>query len=374
MFSLNNCIFITLISIIPLSNIGSVVLCMDNDDAGVAAVTRLCTGSEPILLSVRKKSKIDILVANLPKSVKDPAEFLEENRDVEGLDEKFRDEAIQNALEWSVWYMFHLIAAHDPSASNGEDGSFSQIFDNVASFLSIFESIDERTKKAEIVSSKLADLVDTDNNDDNNRTEVSSTTRIQLASNLVEKAASIAHSKSISFQRNFQLTRGSTNNEPSRSLEISGDMNSEEDTRKFDGKKTYQTPDLESVDDSFEWTQKKQEKPPMKRQRARMKRGPTTNQSRRPMTKHITGIRSNAFDDEWLGVTKDKVRIVLPRKYMYTLCGSLFDFISHSFVLFYLSFFHFKVYKSTESPPVRAKSGTNNWHEKVYWTGIEHQI
>jgi hypothetical protein len=94
-------------------------------------------------------------------------------------------------------------------------------------------------------------------------------------------------------------------------------MNSEEDTRKFDGKKTYQTPDLESVDDSFEWTQKKQEKPPMKRQRARMKRGPTTNQSRRPMTKHITGIRSNAFDDEWLGVTKDKVRIVLPRKYLW---------------------------------------------------------
>ena len=309
------------------SNTGSVVLCMDNDDAGVAAVTRLCTGSEPILLSVRKKSKIDILVANLPESVKDPAEFLEENRDVEGLDEKFRDEAIQSALEWSVWYMFHLIAAHDPSASNGEDGSFGQIFDNLASFLSIFESIDERTKKAEIVSSKLADLVDTDsvtdNNDDNNRTEVSSTTRIQLASNLVEKAASIAHSKSISFQRNFQLTRGSANNEPSRSLEISGDMNSEEDTRKFDGKKIHQTPDLESVDDSFEWTQKKQKKPPMKRQRARMKRGATTNPSRGPMTKHITGIRSNTFDDEWLGVTKDKVRIILPRRYMYTLCGSL---------------------------------------------------
>jgi len=290
---------------------GRVVLCLDNDVAGIAAITRLCTGSVPILLSVIKQSKVEIFVAKIPESVKDPAEFLEEHRDVDNVDEKFRDEVIQNSQEWRVWYMFHLIAAHDPSASAGEDGSFSQIFDNVASFLSLIESVEERTKKAEVIASKLADLVDAGNvntdDNDNSRLEVSRTTYIELASNLIEKAASIAHSKSTSFQRSFQVTRSSAKKEPfvPRSFEISQDMTSAEEGNTFDTKKSIEAVELESVDDSFIWTQE-ENKSPKKRQRARLKRRHIINPPRRHMTKHIAGFKSNTFDDEWLGVTKDK--------------------------------------------------------------------
>ena len=114
-------------------------MCLDNDAAGIAAVTRLCSGSEPMLLTVTKQSRIKILVAKLPDSVKDPAEFLEKNPNVNKLDEKFRNEVIRNSQEWKVWYMCLLIDTHDSSATVGENGSFSKIFDDLAFFLSVFE-------------------------------------------------------------------------------------------------------------------------------------------------------------------------------------------------------------------------------------------
>ena len=314
-------------------------MCLDNDNAGVAAVTRLCAGSDPILLSVMEQSNIEIFVANLPESVKDPAEFLEDNREVEGLDEKFRAEVIDGAQEWTKWYMNSLVAAHDRLASVGEDGSFSQIFDTLASFLSVFESVDERMKKAAIIAPKLADLVDSDkendgDGDDIDRVEVSSTTRIQVASNLIEKAANIAHSKSMNSQGNYQLTWGSARKEPSipKSLEISQNIALEEVANSnSDKQETFQTPpDVESVDDdSSRWQQKP-------------KRRDSIKTSRKPMTKHISGFSSNPFDEEWLGVTKDKVCFILPEKKVILLAQF---FWSHTQLFLSTTRYHLKVYE-----------------------------
>jgi len=278
---------------------GNVVLCLDNDAAGIAAVTRLCSGSEPMLLTVTKQSRIKILVAKLPDSVKDPAEFLEKNPNVNKLDEKFRNEVIRNSQEWKVWYMCLLIDTHDSSATVGENGSFSKIFDDLAFFLSVFESTEEQIKMAEIVAPKLGDIIDTnqvgfnvnDNKDNNKRINVSRTGHIELASNLVEKAAILARSRSKSHQMNLRWARNSWEDNAfvPRSFEISQDM----------------TPEINSVDDSF-MPIKERRKPPTKRKRVRLKRRYSTKPPRRPMTNHIAGFKATTFDDEWLGVTEDK--------------------------------------------------------------------
>eukprot|EP00537_Pseudo-nitzschia_pungens_P004962 CAMPEP_0172363050 /NCGR_PEP_ID=MMETSP1060-20121228/6513_1 /TAXON_ID=37318 /ORGANISM="Pseudo-nitzschia pungens, Strain cf. cingulata" /LENGTH=1505 /DNA_ID=CAMNT_0013085701 /DNA_START=419 /DNA_END=4935 /DNA_ORIENTATION=+ len=285
---------------------GRIVLCLDNDNAGIAAVTRLCAGPDPILLSVTEKSNLEIFVANLPGNVKDPAEFLEENEEAKDLDEKFRAEVIDGAQEWSNWYMNSLVAAYNSSATEGEDGSFSQIFDKLAFFLSVFQSVDDRMKKAAFISPKLSDIVDTNEErdlNDKDRIEASRTARIQLASNLVEKASHVAHSKSMDAQRNNQLAVGATRKEAaiSKSLEISQDLTLAETGEQ---KKPQTPPQLESNDTGFSGWQRP--KPTVERQSTQMKRPHRVKRFQKSMTRHIAGVGGNPFDDEWLGVTKDK--------------------------------------------------------------------
>lgn len=266
-----------------------------------------------MLLTVMEESNIEIFVAELPRSIKDPAEFLEKQRDTEdALDEKFRAEVIDSAQEWTRWYMNSIIVAHDsvpPNCTGQDDGGFSQVFDSLATFLSIFESVDDRMAKAAIIAPKLADLVvvEKDNDDrDLNRTEISSTTRIQLASDLVGKASNIAHMKS---QRNFRLGSSSETIVP-KSLEIGNDMSLEEGSRsQSNQKQSTQTPHLEtssSENQSLEW----QQEPPVTNQRVRAKQGNNFKQFQRSMTNHVGGISNSPFGDEWLGTTIDKVCFV----------------------------------------------------------------
>ena len=309
-------------------------MCLDNDAAGVAAVKRLCSGPDPILLSVMEESNIEIFVADLPDSIKDPAEFLEEHCDTEEApDEKFRAEVIDGAREWSRWYMNSLIIENESLTSNitaDDDGGFSQLFDKIAAFLSAFENVDDRMKKAAAIAPKLADLIDAEKaNDDNdfNRTEISSTTRIQLASDLIEKAANVAHMKSMRTQRNYGFTSINEAIVPksleignymsleegsrSKSLEFGNDVSLEEGSRsKANSKKSPQSPQVgtsENGDRSSKW----QQEPPNRTQRTQMKRDNNVKRFQKSMTKHINGVSANPFDDEWLGVTKDIVRFVL---------------------------------------------------------------
>ncbi len=286
-------------------------MCLDNDAAGVAAVKRLCSGPDPILLSVMEESNVEIFVAELPDSIKDPAEFLEEHNDKdEAIEEKFRAEVIDGAQEWTRWYMNSMIIENESEASNmtsSEDRGFSRVFDNIASFLSVFEKVDDRMKIAAVIAPKLADLVHAEKADEDseaNRTEVSSSISIQLASDLIEKAGNIAHSKSMQAQRNFRFTSTNEAIVP-KSLEIGNEVSIEESTRSnANRKQSPGTPNLETSSNEYRsptW----QQDPPNGYNRAQTNR--KVKQFRKSMTKHISGVAASPFDDEWLGVTKDMV-------------------------------------------------------------------
>jgi DNA primase catalytic core len=295
---------------------GRIVLCMDNDDAGVAAVDRLCTGQTPILYSATEETSIEIYVASLPGTVKDPADYLEEHKGSENLDDKFRTEVIQNAAEWTEWYTNRILSSFNSSASNGEDNSFNHIFDQLASFLSKFEDVEEKFEKASMMSRKLAPLF-TVSNDSGGDRKSDETTRARLESDLLQKASSLARSNSIGsigIYRNLELSEdsvGGLSTEISlpKSLELTQDLSSAESPWiKSDGRSpekisSSSTPDINLTDDRD---------PPVKvfqrRTRDRIKR-PTKNQnSQKSMTKHIRGVRSDTLNDDWLGFSKDKVR------------------------------------------------------------------
>ena len=212
-----------------------------------------------------------------------------------------------------------MVAAYNPSAGDGEDGSFGEIFDRLASFLSVFEDVDDRMKKAAFIAPKLADLVDRNQKNeksDTNRVEASSTTRLQLASNLVERASNVAHSRAMNAQMKYELSSGSTEKGPiiSKSLEISQDIALADGMKnKVNVRNRSQTPrHFEPTDDDpSKW---RQQQSPMQRQRAQINHRNAAKRLPRPMTNHIAGIGGNQFDEEWLGVTKDKVCSIYSRR------------------------------------------------------------
>jgi len=262
-----------------------------------------------------EESNIEIFVAELPISVKDPAEFLEKHQDTkEALKEKFMTEVIDNSQEWTRWYMNSLIATQYSETPNttdaGNNTNFGQIFDELASFLSLFKSVDERMKKASIVAPKLAELVFMDEdivNDDFNRTETLSTTCIQLASNLVEEAANIAYSQSLSSQRKFQ-SKSRDNKIVSESLEISQMISLNEGLGSNADQDSYlETPPQLESSSIEDISLNRPKAPPKRRQLVGIKRQKPIERSPKPMTNYVSGISTNHFDNEWLGGTQDKV-------------------------------------------------------------------
>ena len=110
-----------------------------------------------------------------------------------------------------------------------------------------------------------------------------------------------------------------------KSLEIGNDISTEERSRtKTDQKKSQKLTNLESssqtsqLDTSSGQTSntKWQQNPPVTRQNTRMKGSNTYKPFRKSMTKHIGGVSATPFDDEWLGVTTNKVCLLfLSRNY-----------------------------------------------------------
>ncbi|KAL3903366.1 MAG: hypothetical protein SGILL_010471, partial [Bacillariaceae sp.] len=286
-----------------------VVLCLDSDDAGVAAVERLCTGRNPILYSATQSSNTDFYVAGLPEGIKDPAEFLENNRGTENLDEKFRNEVIKNAVEWTGWYSDRVISSFNASASSGEPGSFGQIFDQLASFLAVFEDTDERSEKASRMCPGLARLLDGDDVKESSSAEVGAKCA-QLESDLLHKASSILHSSSIRMQRAVEINDDSMDSKRvwrkvaavSENLEMSQDISAVESpvSKRESKKEIYETEELEMFDEAPQ-----SKRPPNRRRRFRMKRPTGRKSTPKSMTPHVRGVQSNRLDDEWLGATAD---------------------------------------------------------------------
>jgi DNA primase len=91
---------------------GEIILLMDNDTSGVAAIERLCT-SQITHGVVEENPILAVSVASLPQGVKDPDEYvmtqLEENDDDEQLvAQKFHEDVTSTACDWKMWYLRRL--------------------------------------------------------------------------------------------------------------------------------------------------------------------------------------------------------------------------------------------------------------------------
>ena len=135
---------------------GCIVLCLDNDDAGIAATERICNG-KAIWDLIADNKGLQIKIASLPNGVKDPAEFIEINGGVfkasSGL--AFREQILEEALDWSDWYLSRLISQYNETTQE----SFSALCDRVTTFLSKFPDSADRKKKVYDTADTMTEII-----------------------------------------------------------------------------------------------------------------------------------------------------------------------------------------------------------------------
>jgi DNA primase len=157
-------------------------LCLDNDQAGIAATERICRLG--ILSSVGESYPVEFRVARLPETVKDPADYMEINKDSKKLDDKFRREILgENSLEWTDWYQGHILDQYNQTATTGESGNFADMVERLGSFLSMLKNGQDRKKRFRDIVDVLAVTIARESNE----TEVSETVRLQLEAELKRK-------------------------------------------------------------------------------------------------------------------------------------------------------------------------------------------
>jgi DNA primase catalytic core len=153
--------------------VGKIILLMDQDEAGISAVERLCSTSQ-ILQQLTttnysntntSNSTVDVMVASLPKGCKDPDEYIQHKRitlhniesttlkginninqplDYEGstMQQIFEHEIVQKALDWKDWYLNLLLSKHSSLANdtNVTTVTHSLLYDQVSDFISSFSN------------------------------------------------------------------------------------------------------------------------------------------------------------------------------------------------------------------------------------------
>lgn len=290
---------------------GRIVICLDNDSAGKNALERICSGG--LLSSLADRYPVEVRIATLNVGTKDPAEYFEQNKKVDNAEEMFREDVIENSLEWSEWYTQHLISCYDPTAARGAPGSFGAVFERLASFLSTYSNAAERIKQACELASYLAEIL----SKESNTTEVSQTVRIQLETDLVNKASSIANSKAAISSRIASVGGGSNTEIQAKLSTMSrgdGLSGSDESKKMAAGAlKKQKGGQLDTTN-----LGRTAMPGPVKRtstgvrsprgSRARMKRPPRHKDP--DLTEHFSGFDfAHETDAKWLGAVDDKVII-----------------------------------------------------------------
>ena len=163
---------------------GRIIICLDNDDAGIAAVERLC--SSGILTNICEKHVVEVLIASLPDGIKDPGDYFESKA---GDGEAFRSDVLNCATEWSRWYTEKILSRYDAGAIPGGPSSFADICERVSDFLASFKKPVDRTKRAYEVAVTLARAIAVDSNSTSNALQ------IQLESDLVNMVVRKAAAK-----------------------------------------------------------------------------------------------------------------------------------------------------------------------------------
>lgn len=140
------------------------ILCLDNDPAGVAALERICCNG--FLFNVTHRDHIvKVEVAELPQGTKDPADFVDEGifRLGQSFSSQVAQEFVENildkSLEWTDWYIQRLARSYDPSAPDGSAGSFPWMFQKVADFLAEMMTQSERALRISKISTTFEQVI-----------------------------------------------------------------------------------------------------------------------------------------------------------------------------------------------------------------------
>jgi DNA primase len=314
---------------VSFSCTGRVILCLDNDKAGAGAIERLCSGS--ILSSVTEQCPVEFRVALLPDGIKDPAEFFENSTDKENASERFREDVIETSIEWTQWYVNHIVSGYDGSSPRGAGGSFGAIFDRLAAFLAEFPNAAERTKRAVELGSTLAKILA----DETNTAKPSKTVRIQLESDLVEKASAIANERSaISSRINLLAVGSETDMKQTLANIAKGDgISGSDEGKMMRREKTPQIGSMVSVrndakpdvggagpEEIFTANWKGHERTKQATRKFRPRRKEDREKQAPPLTPHFSGFDDFSDSDaRWLGLVDAKVSSSAPTEQFFAI-------------------------------------------------------
>lgn len=279
-----------------------IILCLDNDDAGIAAVERLC--SSLILAKICEKHVVEIAVATLPDNIKDPGEYFQSKL---GDGNAFRCQVLDSAIEWSRWHTDKILSQYDSRAIQGGPSSFADICERVSDFLATFPNPGDRTRRAYEVAVKLARAIDA------NSTSI--TLQIQLESDLVNMVARKAAAKDV-VERRVESVEGykSRNNTMIMKRMLEGGLS-------FSAVETSKLARNATRGDASDNVVSNVPKSDMASKGKGTARYTTSNQEgnrnrlkrrvfpREPLIPHFTGVEiRQASDASWLGIPQDRSR------------------------------------------------------------------
>lgn len=278
---------------------GRIVLCLDNDEAGLNAVERICT--DPEIWQFLKTNGIYLDVASLPSGMKDPAEFIEANGGVRSSKsgDLFRSDVLMKAISWTDWFVTRLISKYDPS----DPSSFSSVCDNLSTFLSTHPNAAERTKRAYEAAGELAELISKGRGSSSNNAPL----RIQLESDLLGMASRKAAARE-ALARRIEAADGDIGSK-SKILKMSSGEPTLNDDTKYMPRVTAPTDQGAKGNYTRPETKIKNSFP--KYSKADSAKGMKFNEQKKnpPLTEHFHGFQFSETDAQWLGLGTEKVSL-----------------------------------------------------------------
>jgi DNA primase len=281
-----------------------IVICLDNDAAGTTAVERICRNGF-LLQLVHDNPVVRVAVAQLPDGTKDPADFVDESSSPA---KDFWEQVVDPAKDWMDWYIRRLVGGHNASAER----SFADVFESVAEFMAEAMTPQDRTNCAPRVAGLLEKLLSNEKKND-------ATLRVQLESDLLDLSSRVASARETVEHSGTSvlgaLSQGYGNWDDSSSLLSSNATRENSDGVTFptDGRVDY----LDA-----EWGEKtsnvREEQEPGRPRRFMEKKEP------KALTPHFSGFDFvHQTDQEWLGLSKKKVRELAV---LYTLSTLMFSY------------------------------------------------
>lgn len=297
---------------------GHVVLCLDNDDAGVGAIERVCNNGM-LLDTIRQFPGVELYVASLPVNIKDPAEFVEVGTcgtiDPELVSKTaiaFKKEVIDQSHDWIDWYTKRICASYNPTATSGTLGSMGDVFERSASFIATTcTNAADRTKRASSAAEELSNVLAKAGTGTD---KAAGAVLTQLQSDLVDRVSKIARINEAVLRRAESVSTSKQETKMIISdLSLGRGPNSRDDLD--DDKRTTRAAgiipaliDNNSV--TYDTLSKlKGNKPKVVRKRLHRQKEPPL----QSLTPHFSGFRfEHKTDWQWLGLDDDSGKVRLP--------------------------------------------------------------